>query len=424
MISELPNFERIFETPESENFFQGYFNQNVISADNKRLLAMKVENISCIPDGSSDALIGYFDIDDGSKEFKVFGKTNSFNWQQGSMLQFLGPDFSDKVIWNFFDGCEYKSAIHSFSQGKTDAYPAIYCVSNCGNFALSVDFERHAWFRRGYSYGNIFNENKKHPAPEHDGIWLIDLTSGQKKQIVTLKELRLLNPISTMENAIHYVEHLLFNPKGDQFVFLHRWKHENGIHTRLLSMCLKTSTINIVNDSGRMSHFSWINNEELLGYGALDNGVNRLRKKKLFLKTIFKFLLPVYKMLITDSSKISKSLTGDTYLILNISNPDKNRKVQEKLRSQDGHPVVFPGYNFFVTDTYSRASLNEKAKLYVASLSNKDVRLIDSFGTISEYDESPLRCDLHPCISRDCSILSIDTMDKGVRSVYAYKATK
>ncbi len=132
-------------------------------------------------------------------------------------------------------------------------------------------------------------------------------------------------PLSNMENGIHYLEHLMFNPTGDRFCFLHRWKIADGefMHDYTLQIWM-VSEIYLINDSGRMSHFGWQDDRYLLAYGGLENRVNTLRKHKKLVKYFIKPLLPLYHKLVSDNSKLSKAITGDSYIIFS----DKEKTVQ------------------------------------------------------------------------------------------------
>ena len=77
--------------------------------------------------------------------------------------------------------------------------------------------------------------------------------------------------------------------------------------------------------------------------------------------------------------------------------------------------------NFFITDTYARSALNQKPKLFIAFLDTEEFEQIEELESIKEYDETPVRCDLHPRLSRSGKILSIDTMDGNNRRIYAYE---
>ena len=69
-----------------------------------------------------------------------------------------------------------------------------------------------------------------------------------------------------------------------------------------------------------------------------------MRKKKNFVRFIFKPLLPVFHFLFGDNSFISKLATGDSYILLNDKS-NKIYKVASELRFEDGHPSFFQFYS-------------------------------------------------------------------------------
>lgn len=418
--------KRIFETPVDSNYFFGYFNTHQISADDSRLIALNCKNIERVPDPdhSDYADIGFFSLQQNQSSFIKIGTSLSFNWQQGCLAQFMGPDFNNRIIYNDFDNItrKYKSRIFNINLSTFQEMPfPIYAVFPCGDKALTIDFERHYWCRRGYSYGNVKDVSKNKNILEGDGIWLCDLNKKEQKMLISLEELLAQKPLSNMVNAVHYLEHMTISPDGSKFVFLHRWKlEEGGIHSRFYCYDMLTKKYEILNDSGRMSHFCWQDNHRIIGYGGIENKVNQLRKNKVLVKRIFKPLLPIYKFFIKDSSKISKKLTGDSYIQIDIKSKHI-KKIAKDLIMEDGHPSMKPGKDFFITDTYARLDINQKPKLIMHDLSHKKSYCLDELGSIKEYDETPVRCDLHPRVSHSGRLISLDTMDNGIRGIYVYK---
>lgn len=413
---------RMFETPSDGHYFFGYFNTPQVSGDDSKLLALKCDFIDRIPDKSDSAIIGYFDLGKENPAFQKIGTTKTFNWQQGCMLQFCGPDYLNKIIYNDFDGNKYVSVLADLETGSQTVfdYP-IYTIASSGELALTLDFPRHYWCRRGYSYGNIIDQKKNNPIVEGDGIWAMDLKDGSAKKIIKIEDMLNLSHIGTMDEATHYLEHMTFNPGGTKFAFLHRWKFpEGGIHSRLCVADSDGKNIRILNDSGRMSHYCWRDENRLIGYGGISNSVNRLRKKRGIFRGLFKYLLPVYHFFIKDSSRIAQTLTGDTYMEIDVSN-GKIERIAQTLRGEDGHPAFITNRDVFITDTYARSKLGQKAKLFAYDLTVKTEALLDELESIDKYDETPLRCDLHPRVSRSGNVLTVDTMERGVRGIYAYR---
>ena len=411
----------IFESPVDEAYFFGYFDTPQVSTDGTKLLALRVARFDRVPEPGEVAEVGWFDLGDPDRVFHKIGETTAFNWQQGAMLQFLGPDFQSRVIWNHFDGTAYRARIHDLATGQGRDVPAIYNPFPDGKSAVTVDFERHAWCRRGYSYGNIMKPEKDAKVVPGDAIWHVDLETGDSRPIIQLADMMALSPHGTMTGATHYLEHTTTNPSGSHFVFLHRWRHDNGIHSRLCVARPDGSDIRILNDSGRMSHFCWADDTTLLGYGGKANPVNSLRRNRALIKTLFKPLMPIYKRMVKDSSGLAKSLTGDAYYLFDIEKPGNLKLVVSSMRAEDGHPAMLAGGRYFVTDTYARAAHGQRPRLFAVDLQTDTHWVLDELGSIPEHDETPLRCDLHPRVSPGGDIVSIDTMDGGQRRTYAYR---
>ena len=80
----------MFSTPADHSHFFGYYHESPLSADGCYLLAHRVTFDGREVDAADRAEVGLFDLRDGS--WRTLGSTAAFNWQQGSMLQWLGPD--------------------------------------------------------------------------------------------------------------------------------------------------------------------------------------------------------------------------------------------------------------------------------------------------------------------------------------------
>jgi len=413
----------IFRTPKDHHYFFGYYDKSQLDRSSRKLLALEVSFIDRVPNKNDTALVGYFDIVNNPSEFVALGKTRTFNWQQGCMLQWLGPNHDRAVIYNDIINDKFSSVIIDIETGNKKSFPMpVYTVSKNGDFALCVDQERHHHCRRGYSYDGVVNDKKNKKIVPGDGVWRLDLKNGQLDKIIALDDLLNNNPLSNMQGAVHYVEHLMLNPSGTRFCFLHRWKmKDGGIFDRIYTADVNGENLYLLNDSGRTGHYCWRNDTELLAYAGLSNPVNKLRKRKNVVRFLFKPIMPLYHKIVKDSGSISKLLTGDSYVLF-IDLSQYKKRVASQISSEDGHPSFSCNNDHqFITDTYPKRSNGSLAKLIMYNLKSNDFSIMAELKSIYKYDESPLRCDLHPKWSYDGDFVSVDTMDSGMRSIYLYK---
>ena len=408
---------KIFQTPNDDHFFFGYHDTSQLSPDDKHIIAIKIDNISVIPTSNIIYEIYLFNIFNGSST--KISDTRTINFQQGSRLHWLN---NDEFITNDFDGSKYFSKvinIHSGKISKKFSHP-IYCISNNKKFALTVDFERLFWVRRGYSYDAIINNSKNTKIYNNETISLIDLESGKINHLFNIQDVIKISFVKTMNNAIHYLEHLSISPDDNKFIFLHRFKLEDGgIFSRMLKYDLKKNTLSLLLNSGRVSHFAWRSNNQLIFYGSFGNMFTAFRKKS-SLKKIFKKLLYFYKFFIKDNTYISKLATGDGYKIIDTENNKKIHINIEKLNREDGHPTCY-NEEIFVTDNYPDNDNQNKASLFKVDLNSNFFSKLTDLDSIKEFDNTPIRCDLHPRFSNSKNYLSIDCMENNHRSCIVFK---
>jgi len=413
---------KVFETPNDGHYFFGYYDKSPLDRDNSKLLACKTSFIDRMPTKDDVLEIGYFEWQKSNKFIKVT-ETKAWNWQQGCMLQWLAPDYDKKIIYNDRVDNKFVTVILDIESSKKEILPmAYYAMSNDGKFVLCIDNERHYWFRGGYNYQGIENKEKKKPIDENDGIWYIDIRTKEIKQIITQKELLNIKPLSNMKNTVHYVEHLMISPNNKRFCFLHRWKIEDGgIYARFYTANVDGSDIYLLNDSGRMSHFCWRNDRELLGFGGMENSINKLRKYKNIVKFFIKPFLPLYHKIIGDRSKIRELITGDSYILFeDLTN--KKIKIAPDILREDGHPSFCKvDDSLMITDTYPNPNDEFKEELILFNMLRNEIVSKLKLNHLEEFASSAVRCDLHPKWSHDGKYICVDTLDKGYRSIYVYE---
>lgn len=411
--------KRVFQTPANEHFFLGYYDKSPLDAQSGRLLAQRAQFADRMVTASDSLEIGVFDWRSGSG-FEPIAETRAWNWQQGCMLQWLGPGHVRRLIFNDRRDGQFVSVIRDLASGAETVLPmAVYTVSPRGDQALCIDNERHYWFRPGYNYQGIEKPEKNVPMDPRDGIWRMDLATGRVDRVIPIQTLWAIHPLSTMATGIHYLEHLMFSPSGRRFCFLHRWKMEDGgIYARLFTAAPDGTDIRLLADSGRMSHFSWLDDETIIAYGGLPNPFNRLRQNRSLVRRWIRPLLPVYHALVPRKSGFRKALTGDGYMRLNDTTGAVCRIGADCLR-EDGHPTRCPAVDgLIVSDTYEDAGHHRE--LFLFDLKTEQKVWHTRLRSLAQLDSTGMRCDLHPKWSFDGAYFAVDTQNDGYRSIYLY----
>ena len=223
------NYKISFETPnDGYSYFFGYYDKSPLNIDNTKLLSHRVSFDGRDVQDGDIAEIGYFDLN--TNEFIKIDETLAWNWQQGSQLQWLPPKFDQEIIYNSIKDDNFISIIYNIRTNKKRTIPfPIYVVHPNGQEALGINYERHYWCRGGYNYQNIKNKKWDKPYHKEDGIFKIDLEKETVKLIVNIVDVVENNKLSEFETCNNWLEHLMYSPSGDRFMFFHRWNKDNVI---------------------------------------------------------------------------------------------------------------------------------------------------------------------------------------------------
>lgn len=426
MISEPPidnrlTFEKVklapwarirFVTPDTESHFFGYYNYSPVSADGRRMLTHRVDFDGRGVGRSDVAKIGYVDLEDGS--WHMLGSTRAFNWQQGAMLQWLGPDFQSRVIYNDQEEDRFVARIVDVATGRSRTVPhAVYAVHPSGRSALGVRFERH-YFCRAYHYEGICDERWNVAVHPDDGIFAIDLEAGVARLIVRTSDIASLNPTPDMAGVAHWLEHLMWNPSGTRCGFLHRFGNSEKFGSRVLTVdpdggrvfCLPGHADHI------FSHMGWKDDRNFVNFSLQTKAVAQayaatMLDRPSLLKTAVVWGWRMAKR-IMPRKLIEQCRGGSGYRVI-----EDQRGVigvlPPALLREDGHPSWTRDGRFMLTDTYADSSDYRSLLLYDAVADR--LHLVGRF--FSPFNACSYRCDLHPRFSRDEISFIIDTAHAG-----------
>ena len=77
----------IFETPPGTGSWFGYYNYDTLNHDQSKMLSNRTQNDAKKIEKGMTIEVGYYDIP--SREWHHIGESDSYNWPQGAMLQWM-----------------------------------------------------------------------------------------------------------------------------------------------------------------------------------------------------------------------------------------------------------------------------------------------------------------------------------------------
>lgn len=245
----------------------GYYDKNEFDPSGRFVLANEVSFEGRAPRATDEISVGYVDTKQDDQWVSI-GTSRSWGWQQGCMLQWIGND-GREVLWNDRDGDRFVCRIYNLQTKQTRIIDRpIYTISRDGRTGVSLNFSRLDNLRPGYGYEGLTDVNVDKHAPADDGIWRVDLQTGKSELVFSNADAAAIAwpDGSTHPEAWHYFNHLLLNPSGTRFIFLHRYRpsfdpktlnFEGNFITRMFTVGIDGSDPYILDPSGFTSHFIW-----------------------------------------------------------------------------------------------------------------------------------------------------------------------
>lgn len=359
---------------DTEHLF-GYYDKSPWNNNESKIIYLSATGAYKQVAPSEKAHIILHDIKTDKK--KTIADTKTWNIQQGCMLQWLG-DSNDTIIFNDINHDKYVSRILNTETMQERIIDApIYSLSKDGKTALTLDFSRLHRLRPGYGYSNLEDRSKNQALPDGYCIWNIDIGASKIKGILTYRQLYEFQYDDSMKDAEHKVNHIMINPKGNRFMFLHRWIKKGVKKTRLLTADIDGNNLFCLLNDDMVSHCNWKNDNTILCW-AHKNGL------------------------------------GNHYYLLKDQSDELQLIAPDEL-TVDGHPSYSPDGKYFVTDTYP--DFHRKQFLYLYDLDTKKVKELAAIHANIKY-RNDCRCDLHPRWNHSCDKICFDAACDDKRQVY------
>lgn len=351
--------------------FFGYYDLQPFNSDSSKHLANVVDILDRIPNKDDKTSLGYFDLN--TDEYHELAISNAWNFQQGSFLSWFNDD---SIIFNDFDGSKYISRVVDLDKKEIKRYDLpIASISLDKTKALSINFSRIYDFRPGYGYCNI-PDKYEDDAPNDDGIWYLDLKTGEYKLLVSYKKMKQEFAEEPFTSKKLVVNHITFNPSGTKYVFLlrnfyvkpARWGTVLGIGD-LNGNIYKLTNFEV------NSHYSFKDDNHLMIYSGL----------------------PEWGIYFFDI---------DTKQRTKLNNPECDK--------DDIHCNYSPDRSYFIGDGYPDENSHRHVYRYDFN-TNKADELFNVYSLPAK--PSDYRCDLHCRFNLSGDLISYDTTENKKREI-------
>jgi hypothetical protein len=257
-------------TPDDNyHYFFGYYDLHPYDKRGKLHLAHRVGFADRLPKADDICEVGVIDI--AARRFIKVGETTAWNFQQGAFLNW----FSDQsIIYNAFVEGKLCSVVKNLN-GKTEKIISapIASLSEDKKWGLSINFARVYSFRPGYGYMGATDEYEKENAPEKDGVYLVNMESGESELLISYAELVAKYPEAPFTDDKLVINHVTFNPSAKKFIMLFRNQPKPGCKrgTQVLIVGVD-KTVKKMTDYQVNSHYSWKNDDEFMIWSVLEEG--------------------------------------------------------------------------------------------------------------------------------------------------------
>ncbi|MEO1096138.1 MAG: hypothetical protein AAFX57_00095 [Bacteroidota bacterium] len=363
-----------------EHFFASYYGINSFSQNQRYATVLQTAIKHRLPTENDTALLGLVDLE--TLEFKAVAKTRAWNFQQGCMAHWLATNPDSLVIFNDFrEGRFVAVVVNVFTLEEQKIYDRpVSAVSPDGKYAVSLNFTRLRAARDSYGYGGEGQQTDLAEAfPEDDGLFLINLATGESNLLISYAQVKAMVP-ALPEEGYEYFNHTLFSRNGSKIFWLARARPERN--TTALTINTDGSGIRKCFPEGwGGSHYDWLNDDELM---------------------------------------VTSEFEGQQYghILFTVGQSDY-RRLGNGLLDYDGHGTFSPDGKWMITDTYPKNGLREQ-KIFLMDMETEATLSLGRYAQPEAYRKK-WRCDIHCRWSSGGDIVGFNSAHSGNRQAYIFK---
>ena len=402
-----------YSTPTDSNYFFGYFDRTPFSSDSNKFLFHSVDFRDRQVVFGDEALIGYFQLDNKNKK-EIIYKTKSWNWQNGSGLQWLNDGKEQLILNDFIDDDHRGIILHDGKVTKTFE-KSVYCINNNSKLAVTLNLVHLSQYRSSYTFP--YPENLKLDYSNDEFLSVFDLNTGNT--ILNISSHMIADILGIQHTVVKngYVDHALFNPSGTKCYFNYRNSlPDGGVISYLIIVDLNLKTMKCILKTSMLGHLCWINDDILLIFGSCNEFSKIRMNQNNIISNLIKFTKYINSVIPIINTSVVKYIKGDCFFTVDTTNSVTKKIINNDYLNQDGHPNSAPlNKSLFLTDTYP----NSEGIIFLRIINIDSGHLIEEIKLQSNPNtmNTEFRCDAHPRWSPNQSMIAVDRDNKFNRSI-------
>ncbi len=370
-----------------DHLFASYYAINAWSADGRYATVLETDVKGRLATESDVAALGVVDTQDNNR-FVPLSETRCWNFQEATMAHWLATAPQTQFVFNDLVDGKFASVVFDMATKTRRVVSApVSAVSPDGKWAVSINYARLRLTRPDYGYGGSGQDARSAVTwPVDDGLWLVNLETGEAKLIVSIASVQDRMPQVKDLKALAYFCHTVFSRDGSKIFWLAR--SVENLSEQAVVRKWETTAFTCNRDGSNVqrcfpdgwggSHFNWLDGDRLM--------------------VTAKYKDAVY-----------------THVLFTAGKSDYTR-VGRGVLDFDGHGVFSNDGRWMATDTYPD-KLGER-KLMVVRMADQAILPLGTYFVPEIYRETYSRCDLHPRWRPDGKMLGFNSVHEGSRQVY------
>ena len=385
-----------------EHFLANYFGINAYSPDFRYLLVLETDLNGRLPEANERCTLGLVDLEDRNR-FVPVTTTACWNFQEAAMAHWIDQD---TIVFNDERDGRFVAVVMNWKTKAERILPhPISALSEDKSWAVSINYARLSLTRPDYGYAGSGQDPRETVEwPEDDGLWTMDMRTGESKLILSVAQGRSLMPATKRVEGkpgqpLAYYCHTVISKDGEKIFFLARSVDWFDKVTHDKSIWETTSfTVNrdgtglrrCFRDNWAGSHFNW----------APDGS---------------------HRMLVTaiwDGDRKTGGWWEHQWSLVEftVGEEEKVRRIGAGILDLDWHCVYRPDGKFMSGETYW--TKNFERPWVLVRLEDGMSKPVGAFFVPEKYRGGYWRCDLHARWRPDGRQLAFNSVHEGSRQVY------